>query len=395
MHSDTEFRCAFRNSSRSTAPECGAIALHASVARLMSAYEQVLGGELDDCFRGMCEALSWYHSSLSTEDVFSLWVQHQLSGDLNASWVFEPVRASERRRLIDVVGIDRSALRRPADAGMEVLRRTGLPAAPVYSLDAEIREWEWMASEIENAPAHTESAIAIQSRKGAERILRTLVYFYSFVGCHEELASVVLSPGRMRVPPLLRDAVAQPPETRLDAVQSALSSDGWADLGFLNILARKFSVAIDGSLRIPSDVWQFWRSPLLGEDEADAFDSLARALQAYAHDRGDDGGRSRGLAAALRLVARSVREMATRNVLPAGARVLESGVGLRGPTFRVVMAGGDSRALSGTVLPRPGDTIFVGPHSVRQHGRAVWAPAPWAPLARLVGIRPAQLDDTA
>ncbi len=262
-----------------------------AVSRLEAALRSVLNESFDDEIKAQLERHAWYSADLPSRELFRLWVVENLEAGLSPQWVFEPIRASERKFVCAELGIPRADIvgMSPRRLAAMVLEASGLPVAEVWGRAREIQHWR-RACELVGQEEDERASVVL--RRLGERVLRKTLHFHSATGLAGYLLEVLGDPGNVRLPSLLEKIQAEAPDERIETLRRTLESDGWATLGLLNLLLAKFSRRVQ-----KGGEQDLTGRPLiiLEADDQAAFDLLSRALQAYAHDKPSElrGRRSR------------------------------------------------------------------------------------------------------
>ena len=152
-----------------------------AVDRLEQAIRAVLGVGFEDGMRALVEDKPWYSPTLPAREVFRLWVFESLFSGEDPLWVFQPVRAGERKYLCDHLGIERNKIiglspRKVADL---VLRTTGLPSSNIAGLTSERTSWQLA---VELAEDGEDERAAVMLRQRADGFLRRTLHFFCAVG---------------------------------------------------------------------------------------------------------------------------------------------------------------------------------------------------------------------
>ncbi len=282
--------------------------------RLEGAIRAVLGAGFEDGMRALVEARPWYASTLPVREVFRLWVFESLSSADDPLWVFQPVRAGERKYLCDKLGIDRASIvgLSPRSVADLVLRTAGLPSSTITGLATERTSWQ---AAVELTEGSEDERAAILLRQLAEALLRRMLHFYCAAGYGGTVVAIIREPGSLRLPKKL-DALVKGSELNVSAADlaQALAAEDVGDLGFLALALRKLSSRLehDGAQHISGDTLIVFR-----QAEFDAFLTLATALQAYTHHKPSmEASRKDQLAMASRGVLGAVEGMIKRNRSP-------------------------------------------------------------------------------
>jgi hypothetical protein len=343
------------------------------LAKLEKALRDVLGPSFDDALRSLFDHERWYANSMPTSELFEHWVRDRVALASDQTWVFECVRAHERRLVCEKVGIERSKLvgKSPADAAAAVLDAVGLPhSRPRSALDiADAIDALRVSAESDDASA------AVGARQRAERTLRVLLYYTLHTVGSNAFRDLIDNPGDLRLPRRLMKLKDLNHHGSALHQCEALKEDGWADLGFLTLAVRKLSKALEDAKCTGITGLPF--SPLL-QKEADAFLALGTALQAYAHDKPSlDVEKRQKLLDALSGLASAFSDLRLRNVFPDELLVTEVCDSVLGSVVHAIDSRGESVRLSVTARPTIGTRIYAIRSSTRPYSRCAWAPCPW------------------
>ncbi|MEX2156701.1 MAG: hypothetical protein WD773_07655 [Gemmatimonadales bacterium] len=344
--------------------------------RLQAAIRGVLGVGFEEGMRALVEDRPWYSPSLPVREVFRLWVFENLFSAEDPLWVFQPVRAGERKYLCDNLGIDRSTIiglspRKLADL---ILRAVGLPTSRTAGIASERGSWEVA---IELVEASEDERAAVMLRQRAEAFLRRVLHFFCAAGHADSFLAVLRDPGSLRVPRRLDNVLATPNRAEsLTELISSLGEEGWADLGFLALALRKLSAQLErnGSQHITGKALLVFQ-----QGEFEAFTELATVLQPYAHDRPSMvGTRKENLLKGAKAAFVAVNAMIERSVVPDEALVFEGGASIIGASFRGILDTGSARTLVADVSPRAGIHVMFIASTSRDYASCMWAPSPWS-----------------
>lgn len=343
------------------------------LAKLEQAIRDVLGATFDDGFRALFEHEKWYSPSISVSELFEHWVIDRLATATDHIWVFECVRAHERRLVCDNVGVDRGTLvgRSPRDAAEAVLKAVGLPSSRQKSA-SDIAE---AIQALANGQETDDARIAVNARQRGERCLRVLLYFYVHTGGVDDFVGLLADPGSLRLPKRLEAIIKGAEKPTRDLICKALTEDGWADLGFLALATRKLSKRFEDA-----HVIGIGGNPIriLTADEAQAFQNLSTALQAYAHDKpSQDQQKWEQLQSALKSLSNAFNAMVAREVFPEELLVTEVCESILGPIVHAMDSNSLRISLSVSEKPTVGQRIFAIRSCARPYARSTWAPCPW------------------
>ncbi|WP_147443402.1 hypothetical protein [Corallococcus sp. AB011P] len=347
---------------------------HQGVTTLESALRQTLGAVFDDELRALVEGKQWYSSSLSSAEVFRFWVRENIETRNDALWVFQALRASERKSLLVNLGIEKSLIagEPPQEWANRVLDAVGLPRMAVFGLKSVRTAW----LDIQQlAISQQDEKAAALSRQRAERLLRTVLLFYLSIGHDKAFAEILADPGTLNIPRRLQKIVSPDLENTRKELASVICEDGWADLGFLNLALRKLSSKLEkiGTTDIRDVPLQIFTPP-----EQSQFNNLSTALQPYTHDKPSAfKSRRLQLEEAIAGVIAVVDGMISRNVIPDEMLVVESCNGILGPEFRGILDTGQERRLSTNNLPPVGRRILFIARAPCDFAHCVWMPTPW------------------
>jgi len=333
----------------------------------------VLGPAFEVECRAVVSHEPWYHESLPIADVIRLWAYTNVLRSDDPLWPFQPLRAAERKHLCEALGIDRSEVvgSSPGVLARKVIARCGLPLVDRAGPKSEHERWTAI---LEQVRAGEDEKGSVALRQQAERLLRVVLHFYASVQFGDVFHSIACNPGDIRVPDRLRKVVDRnsPAETvRL------LAEDGWADLGFLALILRKVSSALEtGNQRhLTGDALE-----LLSAAECNAFLNLATALQSYTHDRPSKlPTRKMDLEVATVRCVQVVETMDRRRILPDELTVLEEGVSLIGQFYRGITPSGVIRVLSADKAPQVGTRILFVSSTLSEYAWTWWIDSPWPP----------------
>lgn len=345
---------------------------------LESALRKVLGDqEFDDQIRVLVENQKWYAPELPITEVFRLWVYESICLGDDPLWVFQPIRAGERKYLCDHLGINRVEIvgKTPRELANAILEATELPVMSVVGVQTTLANWQDIIRLAEN---QEDERAAVMSRQRAERILRKILHFYCSCGYGGTFIEVLENPGTLRLPAVLVEALAAPSDERISKVVELLTVDGWADLGFLALALRKYSARLDTSALLhPSGKLLI----LFTQQDHEAFSKLSSALQSYAHDKpSKQASRRDELEEAVRGIVEAIERMISRQIVPEDLLVLATGSTFLGAAFKGLHESGKIRCLTvqeTQILPRLGRRVMVVTTADRDYARCLCVESPW------------------
>jgi hypothetical protein len=345
-----------------------------TVDRLEGAFREVLGQQFEVEIRALVDGETWYDLEIDIEEVFRLWVAKNLEQSTDALWIFAPLRVSERRFLCDKLGIDRRKMvgKTPEELAADVLLATGWPVPKPTGNRLLIANWQRLVSLVDNDDSER---AAVSARQRAERLLRTVLYFYCATKHSREFVSMLENPGSLRLPARLSTEMAIVDAERNVRVSQLLSVDGWADLGFLALALRKYSERLaESRAQHPSGA----PLKLFTVQEYEAFSKLGTALQPYTHDRPSKYASMRqDLRDSLLEIVTAVSNMLARGILPDEMFVVETGMCLIGPVFKCLLVGDSSRYFRSAEMPIVGHTILAVPSVNYDYAMCQWVDSPW------------------
>jgi hypothetical protein len=342
--------------------------------RLEAALRAILGNEFEDQIRALVGAKAWCSEELPGREVFRLWVQDNLEAREDPLWVFQPIRASERKFLCTHLGIPLEEISglSPRQVAELILLASGLPGSHIEGTQRILTNWR---VRIERIAQHEDERAAVWLRQAAERFLRRDIYFYCSTGHAPLLLQVLRTPDSLKVPKVLEQVLSREDHEAIPALEAILLKDGWADLGFLALALRKLSARIqEAGVRHLNGKQLVLFTP--GEHEA--FNSLASALQSYAHDNPSKlPTRRQELLAATTSLAGQLENMIGRSVVPDELIVLETTLTVLGSCFRGLTDSGKTRTLSAATLPTLGGRILFIASTTRDYAGCQWTNSPW------------------
>lgn len=338
-----------------------------ALSRLEAVLRDILGGGFEDEIRAQTENEKWYRASIPVGELFRLWVRSRILDGVEPSWVFHGLRMGDRRRLFQLLKIENSIARSTtATAHAElVLEAVGLPFKRSHGLRTFLQQWQEISDLVFAGDADRAATLG---RQRAERFLRRMLYFYSAAGHSQIFADMLRDPGTLRVPKAFQNA-------NPDQLPALLVNDDVADLGFLALVLRKFSSRIE-----EAGVMGMSGSSLVlfSQKEYDGFSALGTALQPYTHDKPSRHERRQDdFAEATRSISAIVTGMASRNVVPDGALVIETCVSLVGTVFKGVTDDGRQVYLMTHTAPPLGQRVLFLSSAACKYATSIWAPNPW------------------
>lgn len=340
------------------------------LAVLEDAYRQILGEGFGDELRSLVESRRWFSPDLNASEMFRLWVCDNVESCQASDWIFQPIRAGERRQLAQLLGVEIAPLagRGPVEIATALLGAIRMPSTAPFGRDAVVRGWE---DAIESILRGEDEKAATKLRQLSERTLKILLSFYAWTEWGSRFVEILHDPGSLRIPRSFEQALKA---ESVDLV-SLMSSDGWADLGFLTMALRKFSSRLKSAEALLPNGQPL---QLFEQSDADAFLSLATALQPYAHDKPSVAlQRTNNLTAAAQEALRVVHVLVGRGVFPQSAVVLAAGQSVYGPSFRGIDSSAQVRCVTCSVLPDVSARVYLLAASNRPFSHCIWAPAPW------------------
>jgi hypothetical protein len=344
-----------------------------AIRALESALRSLLGPAFEDDIRSLAENEPWYSPNLSAEELFRFRVLDHIERGSDGLWIFESLRVSERKFLAEKLGIERSSIPGETSAQLadRILMKPGLPQTTL-SGPSRIRE---LWSHLSGLPdAGEDEKAAVLGRQMAERLLRRLFVFYAASLYTDVVLQILADPGSLKLPHRLEAIPDLPVSERANALTSALREEDWADLGFLIVVLRKLSAELErrGEKHLSGEPLT-----IMSVKEQEAFGNLAKALQAYAHDRPSSIATRRDtLSKALREAFTAIDSMSQRNVIPNELLVLENGKSLLGPVTHGIIEGGRQLRLLTTQQPQLGSRILFIAAAPRDHAKCAWVESP-------------------
>ena len=345
-----------------------------AVERIRKALAEVLGGKFEAEIRALVDSAVWYSATLSIEEVFTLWISTKLEQGQDSSWVFEPLRMSERRFLCENLGIAAQEIvgKTPENLAEVVLRASGLPIFRVSGNGSTLQAWKHLVDLVNN-DEHERAAVVARQR--AERLLRLLLYFYCSTRFAVDFVATLENPGSLRIPKRLEDEISNTDAERPRRITNLLLDDGWADLGFLALALRKLSERL---VQAAADHVSGAELKLFTIQEHETFLKLSTALQPYTHDRPSKvQSMQRELRDALLEVVSALTSIIARGVLPEEVIVIEVGEAIVGQVFRCIGDAATTRYYRATSLPAVGRKILMVPSTNCDYARCEWVDSPW------------------
>jgi hypothetical protein len=346
------------------------------VERLEFALRRVLGESFESHLRAMVETSSWYRHELPCSEAFRLWICDNLEGTDDPQWVFQPLRAAERRYLCDELGIKREDIvgRNPREVAGLVMVASGLPSQDIAGLDALRNSWGETYRLVRN---DEDERAAVLCRQRGERLLRDMLLFYCGLGYGEYFVQLLQDPGSLRLPAKLsRGIPGTTVQEKSDQLVAILMDDNLADLGFFSLALRRFSMRVEeaGVRHVCGDTLR-----ILSEKEVEAFLGLGTALQSYHHDKPSKLSSRQGeLLAAIERIQASIEAMVDRRVVPDELFVTEASCSTPfGRAFRGLTDIGKFRCLTAESSPRLGQRIRFVASADRDYTRCWWRISPW------------------
>jgi hypothetical protein len=346
------------------------------VERLEAALRRVLGESFEANLREMVEGSAWYHEDLPYAESFRLWICDNLECSDDPQWIFQPVRAAERKYLCDELGIQRAEIvgKNPRQLANLVMSACGLPSQDLDGLRALREAWNESHRLVKN---DEDERAAMLCRQRAERLLRELLMFYCGIGFGEHFIMMLQDSGTLRVPGKFRNQVmVAGSEDRLSGLMSTLSDESIGDLGFLSLALRKFSARVEdaGERHVCGESLR-----IFGQAEHAAFNVLGTALQAYHHDRPSKRFSRKGdLLMAIEGVQETIETMIGRRVVPDELFVTEASCKTPvGRAFRGRADNGRIRCLTAEVSPALGYRIRFIAAADRDYARCLWRLSMW------------------
>lgn len=346
-------------------------AIGSGLDRLEQAFRRVLGESFEVELRALVEGSRWYHSELPSAEVFRLWVCDSIEAGGDPEWVFQPVRANERKFLCDELGIARTEVigRNPRQVAGLIMFRVGLPGRDLVGVESIRGSWQEVLRLID---AEEDERAAVLCRQRGERLLRELLVFYCGIGYSEYFVNVLRDPGNLRVPAALQSGVTGATDSeRAVQLLTLLADESMSDLGFLALALRKFATRVEdgGERHVCGSILS-----IVTAKEYDAFLTLATALQAYQHYKPSKLSSRRGeLRVAVEGIQAAVETAAGRRVIPDELYVTEATCSTPlGRAFRGLRDTGRVRCLTAAVSPVLGQRIHFIAAADRDYARCAW-----------------------
>jgi hypothetical protein len=339
---------------------------------LEQAYRSVLSESFEDQMRALALAAPWYSEALPIEEVFRLWLKDSIDLEESASWIFSPVRASERRLICDALGIERNEIvgKSSAEAARVVAERCGLAFEVGKDVATIVRWWHEIVDTIE---AGDDERASVRLRSAAERLLKRTIFFHVAGGLEVAVSSVVRNPAKLRLPARLQNLDGCADAVVSERVQLALSADSAVDMGFLILFLRKVSAFVE---RTSSRSYLF-DGEFFSTTDQEAFTTLAKALQAYTHDKPTMAASRRAdLLEGAKAVAVQVLSMARRRVIPEEGVVVEVGRSYLGSFVCLHTRKGKMVRSVRSTPPIFGRVLFVS-MTDRDYAMCDWILNPW------------------
>ncbi len=342
------------------------------IATLEAAYRELLGDGFGDSVRGLCWGQEWYQHQLSDSEVFRFWVYDQFQSPSRV-WVFAPIRGSERSRLCALIGIttfEREGSTQEA-LGERILNVIGLPVIKEGGSMADITHWESLIRLIDQSQ---DEKASVKMRAASERLLKKILWYACNAGADKIFLEVLRAPGSIRIPKSLLSHVEKPDPSALHGLFAALQSDkSKLDLGFLILILAR----LDSRLGREKIGHALGSTAIFTREDRSAFENLAVALQAYAHDKPTEAqARKSKLRDTAVEVLASVGRMGQAKTIPDEGVVIQVGVSVFGEFFSV-HNGIYSRVLLGNPLPELGKRILFLSEADRDFSQARWVANPW------------------
>ena len=350
-----------------------AASLTPNLGRLLAAMKGVLGEQLGEEIRALTEGRSWYLPELPGEEVVRLWVLDCLDSGEDPQWIFQPLRAGERRFLCDQLDIEREGIVGLGPQGLadRILGAVGIPSAALRGPQTESTVWDHLVNQVDDGD---DERASLAARQCGERLLRKLLHFYVSLDGTSSFVEVLRNPGSMRLPGPLK-AVVDEGNRSASIVSRLFLRDGWADLGFLTIAAAKFAARLErnGVRNVDGRCLQ-----LMSATDQSAFEDLSRSLQAYTHDRPSKHEvRADELRESCVRVADAVNRMRDRGVIPDRLWVVEKNETILGTGFRGRRTSGGTITLLSDNPPHLGATILYVASTNRDYASCRWVEDPW------------------
>jgi hypothetical protein len=346
------------------------------VERLEAALRHVLKDTFEANLREMVDRSYWYHEDLPCSEAFRLWICDNLEQGADPQWIFDPLRATERRLLCDELGIPRSDIvgKSPRQLASLVMFVSGLPSQDIDGLKAIRDSWSQNRTLVTN---DEDRRAAVLCRQRGERFLRELLVFYCGLGYGEYFVQLLRDPGHLKFPQKLSHVVnGLTVEERSERLIEALMDESMGDFGFFSLALRKFSTRVEGG----GETHVCGESLLiLSQKEYDAFLALASALQAYHHDKpSKQSSRQGDLLTAIESIQEAIEAMMGRRVVPDELFVTEASCASPfGRVFRGLPDTGRIRCLTAENSPALAQRIRFIAAADRDYARCKWRISPW------------------
>ncbi|WP_162601299.1 hypothetical protein [Occallatibacter savannae] len=334
----------------------------------------MLGENYEHEIRALVDGKAWYRNDIGIEEVFNLWIARSIESALDASWIFEPLRVSERKFLCEHFGIARPEIigKSPRELAERLLQIAGLPVFRMTGNRAMLESWQHLLSLVNN---DDDDRAAVAARQRAERVLRKILFFYCATGYSEEFIRMLENPGTLRVPQRLATELKNSDLERRARITNLFTEDGWADLGFLALALRKFSERLLEAHALHVSGAQL---KLYTAQEHEAFNRLGSALQPYTHDRpSKQESKKQDLRDALLEIVAALTTMIARGVVPDEALVIETGISILGAVFKISFEAQTSRYFRSSETPPVGSVILVLSSTNCDYASCNWVASPW------------------
>jgi hypothetical protein len=272
-------------------------------------------------------------SANSTDSLFQRfgeWLESNLRATGNLSCL-SPLGRRDCKRVLQKLGGSATSTTPVAEILLSLSRQLGIPPLEVAGRAHYLSQCSHLLAEA-NAGKPNEDRLATTGRQLVERVLRETSLLFAHTDAGDLLVEALAKDDKIALPDL---AASQPPDrsaVSLEWLRQQLLVQDWGDLGFLALLLRRGSKAIQRrrekgpSLSVDVEI--------LKQEEADAFLGLARALQPYVHFKPAHASeRFAALKSAIEHASRGLTEMADRDVLPRALIAIEKITGLFGQSY--------------------------------------------------------------
>lgn len=354
-------------------PQDGYLKAAGPVQKLEVAYRAVLGEAFGESIRSLCGTKSWYENTLADDVVFRFWIFDNITAGSLPSWLFEPIRAGERRSLLAHLGLSPRDLDQGSHSELaaDALRAVRLPLMFDHNPATDSETWEKTLREIDDG--HDQKA-SVQCRGDGERFLKTILFFTCYTGAAETFLQVLRDPRGLRVPFSLQSHLEKEDNIALPGIMAALTADNSRlDFGFLVMALGQ----LDSALGRSQAGQVVGRVGVFTSEDQSAFEKLATSLQSYVHDKPTQLATRRfALRDATARVLASIRKMANSKSIPERGVVVEVGESLFGPFFRV-QKGVLTQVLTSESQPSLRSPILYSADSNRDFSPCKWAPNMW------------------